>query len=145
MRGTAVAKGVREGSVGSPELQLMLKEKCYGLNFRVLLLKTKPNQLQKSKTRRELTIFAIRLRGAPAVLDGHPRLAPGGKREPLHTAGDTRDTAPARQECTRAGSSGATLTSAIARGLIALPSPAALGVWLPALCKTLEIPINCCY
>lgn len=102
MRGTGVAKGVREGSVGNPELQLMLKEKCYGLNFRVLLLKTKPNQLQKSKTRRELTTFAIRLqlaaRGAPAALDGHPRLAPGGKREPLHTAGDSRDTAPARQE-----------------------------------------------
>lgn len=59
MSGTGVAKGVRERSVGNTELQLTLTEKCYGLSFRVFLLKTTPNQLQKSKTRRELTIFAI--------------------------------------------------------------------------------------
>lgn len=35
MKGIGVAKGVREGSVGNPELQLMPKEKWYGLNFRV--------------------------------------------------------------------------------------------------------------
>lgn len=34
-RGIGVAKGVREGSVGNPELQLMLQGKRYGLNFKV--------------------------------------------------------------------------------------------------------------
>lgn len=37
-----MAKGVMEGSAGNPELQLILKVKGYGLNFKVLLLKTKP-------------------------------------------------------------------------------------------------------
>lgn len=35
MKGIGVAKGAREGSVGNLELQLMLKEKLYGLSFRV--------------------------------------------------------------------------------------------------------------
>lgn len=34
-KGIGVAKGVREGSVCNPELQLTVKEKCYGLNFKV--------------------------------------------------------------------------------------------------------------
>lgn len=32
-KGIGVAKGIRERCVGNPELQLMLQEKCYGLNF----------------------------------------------------------------------------------------------------------------
>lgn len=34
MKGIGVAKGVREVFVRNPELQLMLKEKLYGLNFK---------------------------------------------------------------------------------------------------------------
>lgn len=53
-----------------------------------------------------------------------------------------------RGTSTRAGSSGEsrgatlTCTSSTIVGFILLLSPATLGAWLPALCKTLEIPIN---
>lgn len=41
-RGPGAATGVREGSVGNPQLELTLKDKCHGLKFRVLLFKNKP-------------------------------------------------------------------------------------------------------
>lgn len=89
--------------------------------------------------------------GARAALDGDPCLVPGGERQHLLRAGDSRDTALLRGTGTRAGSSGEsrgatlTCTSSTIVGFILLLSPATLKVWLPALCKTLEIPINCCY
>lgn len=43
-RGIGAARGGREGSVGSPELQLKPKEERYGLTFRVLPLQSAPDR-----------------------------------------------------------------------------------------------------
>lgn len=155
-RGIGAARGGREGSVGNPELQRTpkgtLRTHLQGI---AIANRTRPKPLQNPRPRRELTVFAISPRlaagGTPAAPDGDPRLAPGGKSRHLHregTAGHSPRSpgahAPHRTVAALASAS-ASSSSSTATGLTLLLSPAAPGLRLPALCKALEIPINCCY
>lgn len=62
-----------------------------------------------------------------------------------HTGQGTAGTQPLLARSTHTGATLTSASPAMATGPILLLSPAALRVRLPALCKTLEIPINCCY